>query len=90
MSDEFNRKKHTCFMTNRESAEISGVTDVDSFNGEEIRAMSDFGELIIRGDSLQVEALDLETGVLNISGNIASLVYTDKKPAKSVFGRLFS
>ncbi|MBQ8981686.1 MAG: sporulation protein YabP [Eubacterium sp.] len=90
MSDEFNRKKHTLFMTNREGAEISGVTDIDSFNGEEIRAFSDYGELMIRGESLQVEALDLETGILNISGNISALVYTDKKPAKTFFGRLFS
>ncbi|MBQ9517513.1 MAG: sporulation protein YabP [Eubacterium sp.] len=90
MADEFSRKKHTLFVANRESAEISGVTDVDSFNEEEIRAQSDFGELIIKGEALQVESLDIETGVLNISGKITAAVYTDKKPAKSLFGRLFS
>ncbi|MBR3150091.1 MAG: sporulation protein YabP [Eubacterium sp.] len=89
-NDEFSRKKHTLFVTNREAAEISGVTDVDSFNEEEIRAVTDYGELLIKGTSLQVEALDLETGELKISGSVTALVYTDKKISKSKLGRLFS
>ena len=90
MSDEFNKKKHTFFMADRETAEISGVTDVDSFNEEEITAVTDYGEMMIKGSGLQVEALDLETGVLKISGNIAAVVYTERKVGKSKFGRLFS
>ena len=90
MSDEFSKKKHTMFIANRESAEISGVTDVDSFNEEEIRADSDYGEIIIKGSSLQVEALDLESGVLKISGSIAAVIYADKPVGKKLFGRMFS
>ena len=90
MSDEFSRKKHTLFISNREEAEINGVTDVDSFNEEEVRAVTDYGELLIRGASLQVEALDVESGVLRLSGSISALVYTDKRQSKSKFGRLFS
>ncbi|MBE6720318.1 MAG: sporulation protein YabP [Ruminococcaceae bacterium] len=90
MSDEFSRKKHTLFIANRESAEISGVTDVDSFNEEEIRAMSDYGELIIKGSSLQVETLELETGKLIISGNVAAVIYTDKTADKGFLKRMFS
>lgn len=90
MSDEFSRKKHTLFIANRESAEISGVTDVDSFNEEEIRAMSDYGELIIKGSSLQVETLELETGKLVISGNVAAVIYTDKTADKGFLKRMFS
>ena len=89
-NEEFSRKKHTLFISNREEAEINGVSDVDSFNEEEIRAMTDYGELFIKGSSLQVEALDLESGLLKISGNISAVVYTDKKPGKSKLGRLFS
>ena len=90
MSDEFSRKKHTLFMANRESAEIGGITDVEAFNEEEIVAVSDYGELLIKGSSLQVEALELESGVLKITGNIAAIVYSDRKTEKGFFGRLFS
>ena len=90
MSGEFEKKKHSAFIANRETAELSGVTDVDSFNEEEVRALTDYGELIIRGSSLQVEALDLESGVLKISGNVAALIYTDRKKEKGFFGRVFS
>ena len=90
MSDEFNRKKHTLFIANRESAEISGVTDVDSFNEEEIRAVSDYGDILIKGEKLQVEALDIESGDLKISGKVSAVVYADKAVSKSLFGRMFS
>ena len=90
MSEEFNKRKHTMFIANRENAEISGVTDVDSFNEEEIRAASDYGDIIIKGTDLQVEALDLESGVLKICGSIAAVIYADKPIAKSIFGRMFS
>ena len=90
MPDEFSRKKHTAFIANRETAEIAGVTDVDSFNEEEISAVTDYGEMLIKGSALQVETLDLETGVLKISGNIAAVVYSERKVKSGVFGRLFS
>ncbi len=90
MQDEFNQKKHTVFLANRQEAEISGVSDVRTFNEEEIHAVTDFGELLIKGSALQVQALDVDSGVLKISGNIAALVYTNKSVKKSLLGGLFS
>ena len=90
MSDDFNRKKHTLFIANRENAELTGITDVDSFNEEEIRALTDYGEVMIKGSALQVETLETENGVLKISGNVDAVVYTNNKPAKSFFKRVFS
>ena len=90
MSDSFDLKKHSVSITNREVIELSGVSDVDSFNAEELRAMSDFGELLIRGSDLNVEVLDLESSRLKVTGKITALVYTDKTQGKGFFGRIFT
>lgn len=90
MSDSFEKKKHTLFLENREKLELSGVTDVDSFNEEEINAKCDWGELMIKGSELQVDVLDLEVGTLKINGKITALVYNDKIAGKGFFGRMLS
>lgn len=90
MSDEFSRVKHTVFIENRENASLSGIKNVDAFNEEEIVALSDYGEIIIKGANLHVEALDLETGVLKINGNIGAVVYSDRSVPKGIFKKVFS
>lgn len=82
--------KHTLFLENREILEITGINKVDSFNEEEITAFCDWGELLIKGSSLHVEVLDLQTGELKISGNVVALVYSEKQQVKGFFKRAFS
>ncbi len=90
MSDEFERESHSLKLDNRQSLEMSGIKDVGAFNEEVINAVSTQGDIIIKGSSLHVDELNLETGVLRVSGKIGALAYSDKPLGKSFLGRLFS
>jgi sporulation protein YabP len=62
---------------NRKHISLSGVTDVDAFGEDSVMLYTTAGELVIRGSELHVENLSVESGELDISGNISSLVYGD-------------
>ena len=90
MNEEFERGQHTLKIDNREILEMSGIKDVGAFNEEQINAVSTMGDIIIKGSSLHVDELNLETGVLRVSGKIGAFAYSDKSSSKSILGRLFS
>ena len=90
MNEEFEKARHTLTLDNRETLEMSGIKDVGAFNEDEINAVSTQGEIIIKGSSLHVDELNLETGVLKISGKVGAFVYNDKVISKGILGRLFS
>lgn len=90
MSDEFSKLKHTVYLENRESISLGGIKNVDAFNEEEVVALSDYGEITIKGSNLHVETLDLETGVLKITGSIGAVVYSDRSVPKKLFKRVVS
>lgn len=87
---ENEKSKHSLSMSNRQDLEMTGVSNVVSFNEEEILATTDWGDLMIKGASLNVEVLDLTTGDLRISGNVTALVYSNRTSAKGFFRRVFS
>jgi len=90
MQESFEKKKHTLFMENREVLELSGIVDVASFNEEEISAKCDWGDLLIKGEGLHLDALDLETGTVRVGGKVTALVYHESTLGKGFFGRVFS
>lgn len=81
---------HTISMKNRDDLALEGVTNVESFNDEEIVATTDYGDLMIKGANLNVEVLDLNSGDLKISGKVSALVYTSSSPKGNFFKRVFS
>lgn len=87
--EEKAKGSHTLSLTNRESLSLGGITDVDSFNEEEITAYTAYGDLTIKGEMLHVEALNLECGEMQISGKVTALVYSEPRAGVSVFKRLF-
>lgn len=90
MSDEFGKAKHTVYMENREKLELGGITDVEEFNGEEISASSEWGDITVKGSGLHVDTLDVESGVLKISGKIGAVVYTEPVIRKGWIKKVFS
>lgn len=84
-----NATEHTLNLTNRETLSLTGISDVDSFNEEEILAVCSCGELTIKGDMLHIEELNLENGILTVSGKIVSLTYSERFSSTSLLKRLF-
>ena len=70
---------HIVNIDNRERVSVTEVTDVESFNEEIILLNLKNGSLIIRGENLHIQKLDLDEGRVLITGSIGSAVYTEKK-----------
>ena len=83
-------KPHNLILENRQSLSLSGVTDVESFNETEISLYTSMGDLAVRGKNLHVEAINLDTGDMSISGEVKSIAYGDKNRTKklSLWGKV--
>ena len=84
------RIPHNIILEDRKSMSVSGISDVDSFDEENILVYTDLGELSIRGENLHINQLNIENGELTLEGNIISLAYSSEQPQSGgFFGRLF-
>ena len=82
-------KKHTLVMNERASAEISGVSEVESFDDQCVVLSTVCGGLTLEGEGLRSGTLDIARGVVEVSGKIGAVVYNDKAPAKRGFRARF-
>lgn len=82
-------RPHSLSLSLRKELRLSGISNVDSFNEEVIIAYTDYGELVIKGQKLKMENLNVESGDLFIKGEINSLVYNNSKKGKSKFSKIF-
>jgi sporulation protein YabP len=83
--------KHALTLHNRENMELDGVTEVCSFDEENVLVKTELGMLTVKGGTMQITLLDITNGKLSISGHIRSLEYSDKDITKktSFFKNLF-
>ena len=75
-------KKHTLCVTARARASLTGVCDVQSFDESLVVLKTDCGEMTVEGEELRVGTLDVEKGVVELTGHISALYYSDAAPAK--------
>ncbi len=87
--DNENIARHCLTLENRENLNLTGISDVDSFNEEEVVAICSCGELTIKGEMLHIEELNLESGTVSLSGKVTSLTYSEKFSSTSLLKRLF-
>ena len=85
---------HHVTSKNRESMEVSGVTDVISFDERSVILTTTCGNMAIDGDSLHVHVLSMEQGVVTMSGRIDSVTYFEQEVSENngkhgFFGKLF-
>lgn len=80
---------HSLILEDRKKLNLTGVTDVDSFDETAIIAFTDYGELTISGTSLHISKLNIDNGELSVEGNISALQYIDQAPkSKGFFGKM--
>lgn len=81
---------HSLILENRSRLELTGVTDVDRFDDQEISLYTQQGELTLRGSGLHISEMSLDSGKLSVEGEINAVIYGDKDRRKrlSFFGRL--
>jgi len=92
MVEQVKTKRQEVKMLNRKQLEITGVSNVESFDNEEFLLNTDCGFLAIRGQNLHIKNLSLEQGLIAIEGMINSLTYLDASSqgkSKGFLGKLF-
>ena len=77
-----NSQSHSIYISDRNRAELSGVSEVESFNDTGIELLSGFGGISVEGDSLKIEQFSVESGKILITGHITGVFYYEK-PDKS-------
>ncbi len=68
---------HNCILEDRKQLSVSGVKNVGSFDEQTITAITECGEITVKGEGLHITKLSLEIGELCIEGTINSLTYAD-------------
>ncbi len=70
---------HKVVIDNREKMTVTDIVEIDSFDEAEIRATLKQGAMVIRGEKLNIQMLDLQEGTAAIGGIINSLMYVKVK-----------
>ena len=74
---------HKLTMEKRQTAEVTGVLDVDSFDEKEILLVTGEGKLLIRGEKLHMTQLSMDSGIVRFAGRIDSMGYQTKSTQKN-------
>lgn len=84
---------HNVIMRDRKNTEISGVTDVVSFDESSVILSTACGGMEIDGEGLHISVLDLSGGQVKIEGTVNGLYYFEdggKTQKEGLFSRLFN
>ena len=66
------RRSHRLNMEDRKRLEMTGISDVISFDLNKILLETDYGVVTVKGDNLHVNRLSVEKGEHDIDGSIQS------------------
>ena len=84
---------HNVNIIGRKNINITGVKKIDNFDENEFLLETNMGNLLIKGEGLEIIKLDTYQGDVSIKGRIDSLTYTQnlnkKQKNESVFSKLF-
>lgn len=89
MSEMPKSKKHTLMLDNRNKLMLTGAEDVNGFNEETVSVKTTCGTLVIKGEKLHIDKLNLETGDVSIDGKINAMQYIGSEANRSKLSKLF-
>ncbi len=87
--EQTNQLPHKLALDERKKLTVTGVTEVVSFDEENVVLRTSLGTLIVQGQGLQLKQLTLEGGNVAVQGQITSLFYEQTHENRSLLGRLF-
>ena len=88
MSEQFIKQAHSLILDNRKKLTLTGVTDVMGFDEQTVSLSTDCGTLIVKGENLHINKLNLDSKDVCIDGVINSLQYLSQN-TKTLKSKLF-
>lgn len=70
---------HSVVVEERCRLTVSGVTDIERFDEEEVVVATELGLLSIKGQGLHLNKIDVEDGELSVEGELDSLSYEEQR-----------
>lgn len=89
MSEIPKGKNHTLMLDARGKLMLTGAEDVSGFNDETVSVLTSCGRLIIKGERLHIDKLNLESGEVSIDGKINAMQYIGNDNSRSRLSKLF-
>lgn len=80
---------HRLSLNERKELTVTGVMEVVSFDEEAVVLKTSLGILNVHGRQLQLKTLSTSGGQVEVSGDVAALIYQAAKPTGSWISRLF-
>ena len=81
---------HSLNLEERHRLAVTGVSEVLSFDENEVVMDTTLGLLTVEGEGLHVEKLSLDIGELSLEGSIQSMCYShDRQKRGSFWSRVF-
>ncbi|MBQ2971414.1 MAG: sporulation protein YabP [Ruminococcus sp.] len=88
MSEQTVKTAHSLILDNRSTLSLSGVEDVPGFDEQTVNLSTACGTLIVKGENLHINKLNLDSKDVCIDGTINSLQYLNTNQ-KSIKSKLF-
>lgn len=94
MSDSKNiivKSTNDLIVKNREKMNVSGIKEIINFDENEINLKTICGNLIIDGEGLHINILNIEQGEIELVGKINGINYieTHENEKRSILNRIF-
>lgn len=76
---------HKLILEERGNLSVTGVENVDGFSENTVTLDTNMGKLVIKGENLHINKLDVSDGCFSLDGKINSLEYQKKSGKKGGF-----
>lgn len=85
-------RKHDFALRSRKQMSVDGVSDVVSFDEWQVVLITPCGEMTVEGRGLHISVLDLESGKVELDGEVDGIFYSDgneQNKERGFLSRLF-
>lgn len=80
-----NHEEHRLELDARERLTVNGVENIDSFSDTSVVLDTNMGRLVIKGENLHINKLDVSDGNFALDGKVNSVEYLKKSGKKGGF-----
>ena len=80
---------HKLTLNDRSSLNVTGVTEVLSFDENAVILRTEQGTLTVHGERLHLKTLSLDGGQMAVDGHVTALLYEEPRPTGGLLRRLF-